>query len=114
MIRLVIIVGAAAWLAMRKRETQPALTPAGGVYPFDPAAVDAVILPAIADGETAPAELATRALRALYPETFEGALIAWPVSSSAPANLLALQERTRTRARYLLALAAESGAREVY
>jgi hypothetical protein len=36
------------------------------------------------------------------------------VSSSAPANLLALQERTRTRARYLLALAAESGAREVY
>lgn len=114
MIRLAIIVGAAAWLAMRKRETQPALTPAGGVYPFDPAAVDAVILPAIADGETTPAELATRALRALYPATFEGASIAWPVSSSAPANLLALQERTRTRARYLLALAAESGAQEVY
>jgi hypothetical protein len=113
-IRLAIIIGAAAWLAMRGRKTQPALTPAGGVYPFDPAAVDALILPAIADGETNPAELATRALRVLYAETFDGAAIAWPVSSSAPANLLALQERTRTRARYLLALAAESGAREVY
>lgn len=115
MIRLALIVGAAAIFAMRKRTTPPALgSGSGGAYPFDAAAVDRVILPLIADGETRPAELATQALRALYPLDFEGHPIAWPVTSAAPANLLALQERTRTRARYLLALAAESAAVEVY
>lgn len=117
LIRLALVIGAAAWFALRRRDSAgaaAALPAGGGVYPFDPVVVDRVILPMIGGGETRPLELATAATRELYPVTFSGDAIAWPVASSAPPNLLALQERTRTRARYLVALAAESGAMGVY
>jgi hypothetical protein len=116
MIRGLLILGASAYvlIASRSRHASVRALPSGPAYPVDLVALDAAILARIEGGESDPGAISSAVLRELYPETWEGVVVSWPVPASAPANLLALQERVKTRVRYVLAVVAEEDAEGVY
>ncbi len=88
--------------------------PPGPPYPVDFAKIDREILTQLASGLREPSKIATAVLKNAYPETWEGMAISWPMHAGGPANLLALQERVKTRAEYLIATMREDEAQEVY
>lgn len=115
-IRGLLILGASAYvlIASRSRHATVRALPSGPAYPVDLESLDAAILLRLESGAANLESIAVDVLTELYPETWEGAVISWPVPPKAPANLLALQERVRTRVRYVAAVLAEQDAEEVY
>jgi len=115
-IRGLLILGASAYvlIASRSKHATVRALPSGPAYPVDLESLDAAILLRLESGATNLESIAVDVLTELYPETWEGAVISWPVPPKAPANLLALQERVRTRVRYVAAVLAEQDAEEVY
>ena len=115
MIGPLLIAASVYFVASQRRKHRAVLELADGpAYPVNLGALDLEIETAMARGIDNPAAAAYAALRALYPETWEGVAVSWPVPAGAPANLRALQLRAVTRARYLMAAIEESAAEDIY
>ncbi|MEE9403820.1 MAG: hypothetical protein V3V20_02910 [Algisphaera sp.] len=116
MIRGILVLCASAYIVMARRSRHATVRalPPGPPYPVDLAKIDRDILTQLASGLREPSKIATAVLKNAYPETWEGMAISWPMHAGAPANLLALQERVKTRAEYLIATMREDEAQEVY
>lgn len=116
MIRGILILGASAYvlIASRSKHASVRALPSGPAYPVNLESLDDAILLRLESGATNLESIAVDALTELYPETWEGVVISWPVPPNAPANLLALQERVRTRVRYVAAVLAEQDAEGIY